>query len=306
MGGRDRRSAAFSWATRHRISPLPRGVSPNSERSSSRLRDVIDFHCHLDLYSEPGAVLESVIERECFVLAVTTTPLAWEGTDRLVGGASRVRLAAGLHPELVASRYHEVDRLRELVAETPYIGEIGLDGSRPHRSSLPLQCEVLHEVLSACESAGGRIMTIHSRGAASLVLDHVETHGQAGVPVLHWFTGSQAELQRAIRLGCWFSVGPAMLRSESGRRLASSMPADRVLTETDGPFARRGSAPLMPWHVVEAEASLAELWSVSRADIKERLASNLRTLVRRAPAFERRQTSGASADGKRSRGQPKP
>ena len=240
---------------------------------------MIDFHCHLDLYENPHRILSESIERGCQVLAVTTTPLAWKGNLALVGDAPRVQLAVGLHPELVATRYHEVDQLCSLLSETNYVGEIGLDASKQHQPSLALQREVFEVVLSACESAGGRVMTIHSRAATSLVLDHLESHSKCGLPVLHWFSGSLTELQRAIDLGCWFSVGPAMLRGAKGRRLASSMPIDRVLTETDGPFVHRNGRPLMPWNVDEAEASLGELWNLSIPAVQRQLNQNLRHIV---------------------------
>lgn len=240
---------------------------------------MIDFHCHLDLYDNPQSVLSEAVERQCYILAVTTTPLAWEGTCALVGGAPRVRVAAGLHPELAATRQSEVHQLCALLTETAYVGEVGLDGSKPHRSSLSVQREVFETVLQACKSAGGRIMTIHSRGATSLVLDYLETYEKSGLPVMHWFSGTQNELDRAIKLGCWFSVGPAMLRGEKGRRLVSLMPPDRVLTETDGPLARRGHSPLMPWDVKEAEVVLGRLWEIPSSEVKHRLSLNLRRLV---------------------------
>lgn len=37
-------------------------------------------------------------------------------------------------------------------------------------------------------------------------------------------------------MGCWFSVGPAMLAGERGKVLALKMPRDRILTKTDGPL----------------------------------------------------------------------
>ena len=46
------------------------------------------------------------------------------------------------------------------------------------------------------------------------------------------------ELEEADRLGCWFSVGPAMLRSAKGRELTSRLPRGRILTESDGPFVK--------------------------------------------------------------------
>lgn len=70
-----------------------------------------------------------------------------------------------------------------------------------------------------------------------------------------------------------------MLQSRKGRDLACSMPKDRILTETDGPFARCRSGPLKPWDVVEAEEILAELWGVSPPKVRSQLLANLDRLV---------------------------
>lgn len=240
---------------------------------------MIDFHCHLDLYPNARDVVREAVARECYILAVTTTPLAWEGTRRLIGDAPRIRLAAGLHPELVRERHREVERLCALVPRTRYVGEVGLDGSPPHRASMPDQRRVLSRVLRACEDAGGRVLSLHSRGAANGVLDGLEEHPKAGIPVLHWFSGSHADLRRAIAMGAWFSVGPAMLRGERGQGLARLMPRDRVLPETDGPFTRSGECPMMPWESAGVEQTLADLWKSPAADVARSLAGNLRCLV---------------------------
>lgn len=243
---------------------------------------MIDFHCHLDLYHSPRQVLAEVVRRQVYVLAVTTTPLAWEGTNRLIGDAPRVRIAAGLHPELVATRYMEVDRLCGLVPRTRYVGEIGLDGSSPHRHSLRKQQSVMQAVLKACERAGGRVISIHSRRAATLVLDELEAHPDCGVPVLHWFSGTNAELRRAIDRGCWFSVNPSMVASKTGRRLLVNIPPERVLTETDGPFVHHNGGPAMPWHVADVETALGHLWEIPATVVSERLRANFACLVRHA------------------------
>jgi TatD DNase family protein len=125
-------------------------------------------------------------------------------------------------------------------------------------------------------------MSIHSRGAATETLNELERNVGPSTSVLHWFSGSQKELQRAIALGCWFSVGPAMLRGEKGRKLVELIPADRVLTETDGPFARNGNRPLFPWDAEEAERVLANVWRMSVSETQQRLRDNLRTLARAA------------------------
>jgi TatD DNase family protein len=240
---------------------------------------VIDFHCHVDLYPEPEALVERLRELRHYVLAVTTTPRAWDGTCALVAGAPRLRVGLGLHPELVATRHHEVELLCSLIEQARYVGEVGLDGSPPHRGSLELQRQVFDRILDACAEAGGRILSIHSRGAATAVLDALEAHPGCGTPILHWFSGRERELARAVALGCWFSVGPPMLGSAKGRTLVAKMPRDRVLTETDGPFSRRGAEPLEPADLVQAIAGLAALWGESEEEAAKAIAGNLRRLV---------------------------
>ncbi len=243
---------------------------------------MIDLHCHVDLYPDPVAVLDGAEKRGTFVLAVTTTPLAFQGNLDLVGDRRRIRVALGLHPELVAERHAEIDLFVDLLPRTAYVGEVGLDGSPRNRASFAKQERVFERVVGECARLGGRVLSIHSRRAASAVLDILGTTPTCGVPVLHWFSGTPRELERAVATGCWFSVGPLMLATPAGRRLVSAMPIDRVLTETDAPFAQAAGKPLMPWDVVDAEAALAGLWSLTQEETRHRLRQNLLALAKRA------------------------
>jgi TatD DNase family protein len=118
---------------------------------------VIDLHCHLDLYPKPAFVIAEAARRGAYILAVTTTPKAYEGNLRFMGDARRIRVAVGLHPELVKERYKEVDFLVETMKRTRYVGEVGLDGSPEHRDSLPIQKEVLAKIFAGCRSQGDKV-----------------------------------------------------------------------------------------------------------------------------------------------------
>lgn len=240
---------------------------------------MIDFHCHLDLYPDPAAVVAECRARNMYVLSVTTTPAAWAGTLALAAGSSRIRTALGLHPQLVTQRKSELPLLLSLIADTRYIGEIGLDGSRDFAGSLADQTDVFDAVLRGCADAGGRILSIHSRGAAKMVLDALSRRPAAGTPVLHWFSGTERELLRAIDLGCWFSVGPAMIKSQKGIRLVELMPRDRILTESDGPFANVQGRSAFPWDAGGAEIFLAKVWALSKETTRHVLLANLRRLT---------------------------
>lgn len=240
---------------------------------------MIDFHCHLDLYSDPRAVVDECKRREIVVLSVTTTPSAWEVTSSLGAGSSRILSALGLHPQLAGERKSEVRLFESLLPRTDFVGEIGLDGSPEFRATWTDQVEVFSRILALCSKGGGKVLSIHSRRASSAVLQHLSNHEKSGIPVLHWFSGSLRDLNLAIELGCWFSVNPVMVDGQRGQDLFSRMPRDRVLTESDGPFARRNELPLMPWDVCSASESIASIWNESTSTVDSILDENLQHLL---------------------------
>jgi TatD DNase family protein len=240
---------------------------------------VIDLHCHLDLYPEPSEVANECTRRGLCVLSVTTTPSAWAGTSALATNSQRIRTALGLHPQLAHERKNEVALFDLLLPKADYVGEIGLDGSPEYRSHWSVQVEVFEHILERCAAEGGRIASIHSRRASRAVLERIEKFQDAGAFVLHWFSGSFADVDVAARLGCWFSVGPAMLAGDRGKALVARMPRDRVLTESDGPFAQLDGVAVMPWDVDQAVTQLAAIWEQPVDEAHETIRTNLRSLL---------------------------
>jgi len=256
---------------------------------------LIDFHCHLDLYPDPKLAAEDADRAGIYVLSVTTTPKAWRQTSKLTAGYRRIRTALGFHPEIAHERIGELSLFEALAPETRYFGEIGLDGGSAYRSHQATQMKVFEFTLRTASLLGGKIMTIHSRRAAPAVLETLSRFPDAGIPILHWFSGSVPQMVRAADQGCWFSVGPAMLRSANGRALAGKMPRGRVLTETDGPFAMEGSRPLQPADAWLAVDELALIWGEPRDHVIRQLDENLRNLSKPFPVTEARQSSDLSS-----------
>jgi TatD DNase family protein len=240
---------------------------------------MIDMHCHLDLYANPKQVVEQCRKRSMYVLSVTTTPKAWKGTVSLAEGCDRIRTSLGLHPQLAHERYLELELFDTLLPQAKYVGEIGLDGSKNYQPHYGRQVEVFRHILQSVQQAGGRIMTIHSRNATSDVLEELSGYPSVGIPILHWFTGTKTELKRAIALGCWFSVGPAMLDTKRGIALVNEMPKDRLLTETDGPFATMNNEKLMPWDVELVQKQIAKIWLQDAKTVQDRIFSNFKSLL---------------------------
>lgn len=239
----------------------------------------VDMHCHLDLYPEPKLEVERIGKSGAYVLSVTTTPSAWVLTRDLASAHSRINTALGLHPQLAGERMGELALFDDLLPDARYVGEVGLDGAVECKTFWPQQVKVFDHVLNSCAYAGGRILTIHSRNAATPVLEALERHRGFGVAILHWFSGTKAELAKAVEMDCWFSVGNAMVRGKKGRDLVALMPANRVLTETDGPFAQNNGRPLQPAQCDKAIAYLSHLWGMQAKSVSIKVAENFRYLV---------------------------
>jgi TatD DNase family protein len=242
----------------------------------------VDLHVHLDLYEDHAALIGECDRAEVATLAVTTTPKAWRRNRQLAQGSRHVRVALGLHPQLVAERASELALFEHLLPEARYVGEVGLDAGPRFYRSFAEQERVFERILQLCAEQGGKILTVHSVRAVGKVLGHIERHlpPSRGRVVLHWFTGTASEARRATELGCYFSINAGMLTSPKHRDLVAKLPVDRLLTETDGPFVERDGRPARPSDVAGTVADLAALRGVSVAEMAQVVVRNLGALAR--------------------------
>jgi TatD DNase family protein len=242
---------------------------------------LVDFHCHLDLYPDFEALVRECNDARIHTLAVTTTPRAWERNFELAARTDYVLAALGLHPQLVGSHAHEIDLLESLLPKARYVGEVGLDSGPQYFKTLEAQKQVFERVLKACNRQGGKVLSVHSVRSATAVLDMVEKHvsfGRARI-VLHWFTGSLSEAKRAVDLGCYFSVNAQMAASERTGKVVASLPDDRILTETDGPFAKTFGEPSRPKHARESVQAIARLRNQPETDIEALVSENFNAIT---------------------------
>jgi TatD DNase family protein len=243
--------------------------------------DWVDFHCHLDLYPDHESLVAECERARTATLAVTTTPKAWRRNCEVAAGSDFVKVALGLHPQLVAERASELPMLEKLLAEARYVGEIGLDAGPRFYRSFAEQEAIFGRILQACAEQGGKILTIHSVRAVGKVLGHLERWlpSGRGISVLHWFTGTSAEAKRAVDLGCYFSINSQMLNSPKHERLVAALPRERLLTETDGPFVQFGGRAARPRDVSATVTDLGRAIGLDAEACKKLVLANLARLV---------------------------
>ncbi len=241
----------------------------------------VDFHCHLDLYPDFPSAVQEAEEAGVYTLTVTTTPKAWPRNRDLTQSTRHVRAALGLHPQLVHERAEEISLWKQYLPETRYVGEVGIDAGPQYYRSVETQTEVFKQVLKCCAAVGDKVLTVHSVRAAKAVLDLIEENlpRARGKVVLHWFTGSKSEARRATELGCYFSINAQMMRSEKGRDLIGSLPLDRLLTETDGPFTQVDGRPAAPADIRHAVDALALLIGKTSAETGALIRDNLKIVL---------------------------
>jgi TatD DNase family protein len=182
---------------------------------------------------------------------------------------------------LVSEHAKELALWEQFLPDARYIGEVGLDAGPQYFRSLDLQKQVFERILRLCADAGDKVISVHSVRATKAVLDLIQatlppTRGRV---VLHWFTGPGSEIRRASDLGCYFSVNAAMLATERGRSAVAAIPADRILTETDGPFTSTGGRPSRPSDVAGFISELAATRSTSASGLAATVFANLRDLL---------------------------
>lgn len=234
--------------------------------------ELTDTHCHLDAYDNPVAVLNGAHTAGLHVIAVTEDPGKYRLLRSRLGRRDGVDVALGFHPlRAGGASPHDLARFLRLLPQAGWIGEIGLDFSRAGVANRKQQLRTFEAIL-ADPQLRTRPITVHSRGAERETIARL---AQAHVPaILHWYTGPLSAVDDALAAGLWFSINPAMVRSKKAVPLLQRIPQQRVLLETDGPFAHSGSRSAVPSDLLGTLDHLARLWGMSTDEARNAIAQN--------------------------------
>jgi TatD DNase family protein len=265
---------------------------------------LIDSHCHLD-FPDFAAELDAVVNRaqEAGIARMVTISTRVKRHAEVLAVAERFRdvyCSVGTHPH---HAHEELDiGAAELIGRTRHpkvvaIGEAGLDY---HYDSSPRDAQELgFRNHIAAARATGLPLVIHSRDAdADMARILEEETGKGGFPaVLHCFTGGRDLAQRAIALGLFISFTGILTfkKSDELRAIAQSLPADRILVETDAPYLAPGpyrGKRNEPAFVTETAKVLAATRSVSTDEIARQTTDNFFRLFRKVPS----QTATSTAE----------
>ena len=231
----------------------------------------VDSHCHLNY--------AGLIERQAEVLAharsrgvstmlnISTRAREWRDVIATAEREEGVWASVGIHPH-EADAHPDIDAARLIAgADHPRvvaIGETGLDYYYEHSDRTRQQANFRAHIAAA--RATGLPLIVHTRDAeadtAAILTDEM---GKGAFPgVIHCFTASADFAATALALGLFISISGIVTfkNARALQAIAATLPAERLLIETDAPFLapvpNRGK-PCEPAFVTDTAATLAAL-----------------------------------------------
>lgn len=217
----------------------------------------IDSHCHLDAFASSADVLPVRAQARALGVAHCVIPAVQvDNFDavRQLAHTTQDSYCLGIHPLYVAQA-SEADLLTldtqlaqhhgdpRLVA----VGEIGLDFLVPALTQSPLREKQEHFYRAQLQLARkhGLPVVLHVRRSADRLLKHLRDlcdlpdprAGTGWTGIAHAFNGSTVQAQAFVALGFKLGFGGAVTyaRALQLRRLASSLPLEALVLETDAP-----------------------------------------------------------------------
>jgi TatD DNase family protein len=253
--------------------------------------DLIDTHAHLDDDLLAGD-LANILDRArragvVRIVAVATSASSSEATLQLAEKHAELAATAGIHPNHIAKEALDAwDRVAHLIADPRVVG-VGETGLDRHWDDTPFgqQQEFFSRHLQVSRQHHKPIV-IHCREAEPDVLamlrDEFEKYGPI-LGVMHSFVGSPATLMACLDMGLAISFAGMLTYKNAAnvREVATKVPLDRLLVETDSPYL--APVPLRgkrnePANVVHTATCLAGLHGITLENLAIQTTRNAREL----------------------------
>lgn len=228
-----------------------------------------DMHCHLSFVKGGLEGWGGADDPRIAVFSGTVTPEEYFESISL-DDPDNVRWGMGMHPRWIASGecgYESQSKFMHWLPATHFISEVGLDFGKKYEESFGTQGFYFTQFVDLCK---GKLVSVHAVRSVSAMLEDMEYFNffEDNQVIFHWFSGTSDELQRAIKDGAYFSVGPLMLNSKRGREYAKAIPLDRLLLETDYPMEQDAEYSV-DQHVRDLEETLEALAELRGMDVDE-------------------------------------
>jgi len=255
---------------------------------------LFDTHAHLDdeqFNDDRDAVIARAHDAGVTeMIAVGTTAEASQTCVELAAQYEAVYAAVGIQPNYCAEiKSGDWDCIVKL-ADAPRVvalGETGLDCYWDH-VPLTVQQDYFDRHLQLSQRTGLPFI-VHMRDSGQEILQMLQTARSRGElrGVMHSFTGDDSLAEECLELGLYISFAGMVTfkKSDELRQTATTIPADRILLETDSPYLSphplRGRRPNEPALLVHTANCLAEARGVELETFARQTTENAKRLFSR-------------------------
>ena len=256
--------------------------------------DLFDTHAHLD-DEQLAADVAGVVERAAAagvsqILAVGTTAGSSENCLQHAQRFPGVWSSAGIHPNHAAeAQPSDWDVIVRLAGESRVValGETGLDLYWKD-TPLSMQQDYFDRHIRLSQATGLPFI-VHLRETANEILAMLREAASRGPlrGVMHSFTGTAEQAEEFVTLGMHISFAGMVTfkKSDELRAAAATIPANRLLVETDSPYLSpepfRGKRPNEPARVVHTAECIAQVRGLALEAMAEQTTKNARALFSR-------------------------
>jgi len=245
---------------------------------------MIDTHCHLNiepLLERTEEVLDAAQEQGISKMVVVGIDIATsEIAVQLAEKHPQIFAAVGIHPNDCIKapdnwENHIIDMLSH--PKVVAVGETGLDYYWDD-SPPDLQKVFFRDHLDLA-LATGKPVVIHNRDADQDILQQVMEHGNTSGVFHCWPSGwdlARPLIDKGYHIS--FTGTVTFKKNELVQDVASRMPLNRLMLETDSPFLtpvpHRGKRPNEPKYLPHIAEKIAELRGISIEDVVEATTEN--------------------------------
>jgi TatD DNase family protein len=252
---------------------------------------LFDTHTHLD-QADFDAIRTEVVQRAkragvSQMIAVGCTAADSQKCVQLASQFDGVYAAVGIQPNYVAEAQPQDWAQIEQLAREPGVVAIGETGLDRHWDTTPFEQQLdyfdRHLRLAAALDLP---FIVHMRDCEAEIMHSLRAAHQRGVlkGIMHSFTGDAQMAAECIALGLHISFAGMVTfkKSQALRDCAATIPAHRLLIETDAPYLSpepvRGKRPNEPAHVRHTAACLAKVRGVTLEELAAETTANARAL----------------------------
>lgn len=256
---------------------------------------LVDSHCHLD-FADFDADRDALVERARAagvgrMVSISTRVKKFEHLKAIASRYPGVTVSIGTHPHNAAEEPDVTADDLVAIAEDPMVVAIGEAGLDYHYDNSPVAAQragFIRHIDAARRT--GLPLVIHAREADDDIATILEQEaGKGAFPfVLHCFSSGADLARRGLALGGYVSFSGILTfkNSDGLRAIASDVPMDRLLVETDAPYLapvpHRGGRN-EPAYVADTAAVLATVKGVTLDAIAETTTANFFRLFSKVP-----------------------